>query len=83
MKENTKPRQYFMQHEQMDFETQIITEDPSRRVPTWKKHIECFDAFCARLDPPAEKIEIPREDTGFCALWPSSAALRRAWPIQA
>lgn len=133
-----EPRRYFMQHEQMDFETQLIlgscyygsadagevlstverigegdfeawyrewcataerlertaeecaaagnrvsarrsylrasnyyaaslsmidgTEDPSRRVPTWKRHIACFEEFCARLDPPAEKVEIPYEE---------------------
>ncbi|MBN2027689.1 MAG: prolyl oligopeptidase family serine peptidase [Actinobacteria bacterium] len=39
------------------------TDDPSRRVPTWKKHIACFDEFCARLTPPAEAVEIPYEKT--------------------
>jgi hypothetical protein len=139
MADETKPRQYFMQHEQMDFDIQIIlgscyygcadagevlatiehipegdfegwfrewcataerlegiaehcaaagngisarqaylraacyyaaslsmidgTEDPSRRVPTWKKHMACLDEFCARLTPPAEKVEIPYENT--------------------
>ncbi|MEW6555674.1 MAG: prolyl oligopeptidase family serine peptidase [Actinomycetota bacterium] len=139
MAEDKKPRQFFMQHEQMDFEVQIVlgscfygsadagevlstveriedgdfegwfslwcataarleamaracaaagndvsarqawlraagyygvslsaidgTEDPSRRVPTWQKHIACFDEFCARLAPPAEKVEIPYENT--------------------
>jgi hypothetical protein len=139
MTDEMKPKQYFLQHEQMDFEIQIIlgscfygcadagevlstveriregdfeswygewcataerlersagecaasgndvsarqaylrascyyaaslsmidgTDDPSRRVPTWKKHMDCFDAFCARLSPPAEKIEIPYEST--------------------
>jgi len=139
MADETKPKQYFMQHEQMDFEIQCIlggcyygavdvgevlstierikegdfegwygewyataerlegiaracaasgndvssrqaylraacyyaaclsmidgTDDPSRRVPTWKKHIACFDEFRARLAPPAEKVEIPYEKT--------------------
>lgn len=139
MAEEKKPRQYFMQHEQMDFEIQIIlgsccygcaeagevlstvermregdfeswygkwyatakrlediaagcaaagngvsarraylrascyyaaslsmidgSDDPSRRVPTWKKHMACFDEFSARLSPPAEKVEIPYGDT--------------------
>jgi len=139
MADETKPKQYFMQHEQMDFEIQCIlggcyygavdigevlstveriqegdfeswyrewyatgerlegiantcaaagngvsarqaylraacyyaaclsmidgTDDPSRRVPTWKKHMACFDGFCAHLDPPAEKVEIPYEKT--------------------
>jgi hypothetical protein len=139
MADEIKPKQYFMQHEQMDFEIQCIlgscyygavdvgevlstierikegdfegwygewyataerlegiaracaaagddvssrraylraacyyaaclsmidgTDDPSRRVPTWKKHIACFDEFCARLAPPAEKVEIPYEKT--------------------
>lgn len=38
------------------------TKDPSRRVPTWKQHLACWDKFCARLSPPAEKIEIPYEN---------------------
>ena len=139
MADETRPKQYFMQHQQMDFEIQIIlgssyygcadtgevlstvehiqegdfegwyqswcgtaerlqgiaeesaaagndvsarraylraacyyaaslsmidgTEDPSRRVPTWNKHLACFDEFCARLAPPADKVEIPFENT--------------------
>lgn len=139
MAEETAPRQYFMEHEQMDFETQCIlggcgygagevgeilatidrvtpgdfeswvvewlataervegmagqsaaagnqvsarraylraasyyaaclsmidgSKDPQRRVPLWKKHSACFDQFCARLDPPAAKVEIPYENT--------------------
>jgi len=39
------------------------TKDVSRRVPTWEKHLECWDEFCARLSPPSEKIEIPYEET--------------------
>ena len=39
------------------------TKDPSRGVPTWKRHLECWDEFCSRLDPPADKVEIPYEST--------------------
>ena len=39
------------------------SKDPSRRVPFWNEHIRCFDEFCSRLSPPAEKVEIPYEDT--------------------
>ena len=39
------------------------TKDPSRGVPTWKRHLACWDEFCARLTPPAEKVKIPYEDT--------------------
>jgi len=39
------------------------TDDPSRVVPTWKKHIECWKQFCKRLTPPADIVEIPYEDT--------------------
>jgi dienelactone hydrolase len=35
------------------------TEDPSRGESYWKQHMACWEEFCARLDPPAEKIEIP------------------------
>lgn len=39
------------------------TDDPTRGVPTWKRHMKCFDEFCSLLDPPAEKVKIPYEKT--------------------
>ncbi len=39
------------------------TADPSRREPAWQKHLDCWEAFCERLSPPAEKISIPYEST--------------------
>jgi len=39
------------------------TDDPSRGVPTWKRHLACWDEFCARCAPPAVKIDVPYEDT--------------------
>jgi hypothetical protein len=39
------------------------TSDPSRILPTWKAHRECFDEATSRFDPPVEKVEIPYEDT--------------------
>ncbi len=39
------------------------TSDPSRFVPAWKEHRQCFDEAAARFDPPFEKVEIPYEDT--------------------
>ena len=39
------------------------TKDPSRGVPTWKRHLACWDEFCARLTPPAEQVKIPYEET--------------------
>jgi hypothetical protein len=41
------------------------TSDPSRILPTWKAHRECFDEAASRFDPPAEKVEIPYEDTAL------------------
>ncbi|MFH1037300.1 MAG: alpha/beta fold hydrolase [PVC group bacterium] len=38
------------------------TDDPGRLLPTWKEHRECWDEFCGRLSPPAEKVEIPYEN---------------------
>ena len=35
------------------------THEPSRLVPTWEAHRAAFDAFAARLDPPAEPVAIP------------------------
>jgi len=39
------------------------TDDPSRGVPTWQRHLACWDEFCARREPPAVKMDIPYEDT--------------------
>jgi len=39
------------------------SKDPSRRLPYWKQHLACFEEFCSRLSPPAERLEIPYEDT--------------------
>ena len=39
------------------------TPDPSRLLPTWKAHRECFDDAASRFDPPFEKVEITYEDT--------------------
>ena len=39
------------------------TSDPSRLLPTWKAHRECFDEAASRFDPPVAKVEIPYEDT--------------------
>jgi len=39
------------------------THDPTRLVPTWEHHRAAFDAFAARLDPPAEPVRIPYERT--------------------
>jgi hypothetical protein len=39
------------------------TGDPSRLVPTWKRSRAGWDEFCARLEPPAEQVKIPYENT--------------------
>ena len=39
------------------------TSDPSRILPTFKAHRECFDEAASRFDPPVEKVQIPYEDT--------------------
>ena len=39
------------------------TSDPSRLLPTFKAHRECFDEAAKRFDPPFEKVEIPYEGT--------------------
>ncbi len=41
------------------------TDDPGRQLPTWQEHRNCWDEFCRRLSPPAEKIEIPYGDSGM------------------
>lgn len=41
----------------------VGTSDPSRLLLTWEQHRAAFDAFAARLDPPAEPVTIPYEDT--------------------
>lgn len=39
------------------------TKDPSRLVPLWEAHRASADAFFARLDPPAQQVQIPYEST--------------------
>lgn len=39
------------------------TKDPSQLLPTWEAHRASADAFFARLDPPAEQVQIPYEGT--------------------
>lgn len=41
------------------------TADPSRGVPTWQRHLSCWERFCASLTPPVEKVQIPYEDTAM------------------
>lgn len=41
------------------------TPDPSRFVPTWEEHRDCFDEAAALFDPPFEKVEIPYEGTSL------------------
>lgn len=38
------------------------TEDPSRGVAAWKRHLACWEQFCFCLDPPAEVLSIPYEN---------------------
>jgi dienelactone hydrolase len=59
------------------------TKDPSRLVPTWEAHRAAFDAFAARLDPPAEPVQIPYEGTtlpGY-ALTVDTSGQPRPWLI--
>lgn len=59
------------------------TRDPSRLVPTWEAHRAAFDAFAARLDPPAEPVQIPYEGTtlpGY-ALTVDTSGAPRPWLI--
>jgi dienelactone hydrolase len=59
------------------------TRDPSRFGPTWEAHRAAFDAFAARLDPPAEQVEIPYEGTtlpGY-ALTVDASGKPRPWLI--
>jgi hypothetical protein len=41
------------------------TDDPSRGVEAWKRHLACWEKFCSLLDPPAEKVAIPYEGTAM------------------
>jgi dienelactone hydrolase len=59
------------------------THDPTRLVPTWEAHRAAFDAFAARLDPPAEPVRIPYEGTtlpGY-ALTVDTSGTPRPWLI--
>ncbi|MGL6162473.1 alpha/beta hydrolase family protein [Microbulbifer sp.] len=56
------------------------TEDPSRGVPAWKRHLDCWEQFCAGLSPPAEKVYIPYEGASLPGYFfrPNSSGGRRA-----
>jgi hypothetical protein len=59
------------------------THDPSRLIPTWEMHRAAWDAFAARLDPPAEAVTIPYEGTtlpGY-ALTVDTSGKPRPWLI--
>jgi hypothetical protein len=59
------------------------TREPSRFGPAWEAHRAAFDAFAARLDPPAAPIEIPYEGTtlpGY-ALTVDTSGRPRPWLI--
>lgn len=45
------------------------TKKPERQLPTYKKHRACWDQFTTQLNPAAEKIEIPYEDTPMPAFF--------------
>lgn len=39
------------------------SDDPSRLLPVWEEHRDCFERFAALLSPPAVKVSIPYEET--------------------
>ncbi|WP_199775630.1 alpha/beta hydrolase family protein [Microbulbifer pacificus] len=41
------------------------TTDPSRGLNAWKRHRHCWDRFCAHLNPHAEQVQIPYENTAM------------------
>ena len=56
------------------------SDDPSRVVPTWKEHLACWDEFCSRLTPPAEKVEIPYQETPMPGYFFRPAETGGPWP---
>jgi len=56
------------------------SDDPSRVVPTWKEHLACWNEFCSRLTPPAEKVEIPYEETPMPGHFFRPAETGGPWP---
>lgn len=56
------------------------SDDPSRVVPTWKEHLACWDKFCSLLTPPAEKVEIPYEDTPMPGYFFRPSETEGPWP---
>lgn len=37
------------------------TNDPSRGIYAWKRHLACWEQFCFHMNPPVEKVSIPYE----------------------
>jgi len=57
------------------------TKDTSRGVPIWKRHLECWEKFCSFLTPPAEKVEIPYEDTPMHGYFFKPDDSPGRWPV--
>lgn len=41
------------------------TNNPSRGIEAWRRHLNCWEQFCFNLNPPAEKVNIPYENTSM------------------
>ncbi len=41
------------------------TNDPSRGVDAWKRHMGCWDKFCFYMESSVEKVTIPYENTSM------------------
>jgi len=41
------------------------SDDPSRLIPVWKQHRDCFERFASLISPPAVKVSIPYEETAM------------------
>ena len=57
------------------------SDDPSRLRPTFELHRSCWDGFCSRLEPPAERVEIPFSPVPLPGYFFRPAAGRGPFPV--
>ena len=57
------------------------TKDPERMLPCWKEYDACWTAAAALFSPPAERLEIPYENSALTAWLLRADASRRPRPL--
>ncbi len=57
------------------------TKEPERMFPCWKEYAACWSGAAALFDPPAERLEIPYENTHLTGWFLRADSSRRPKPL--